>query len=78
MPHEWNNILVVTLDELVPDWFGTVNTLNSTIRRYKDKSYGIKRVQLGGNGRQMLISFDSLPRHIQDGLGDPRKCDHIL
>ena len=77
MPHTWNNILVVTKDELVPAWYNW-NTLKNTINNYSDKEYGIKRVQLGGNGRQMLISFDSLPPHIQDGIGDPRKCDHIL
>ena len=78
MPHYWNNILVVTKDELVPAWWNTFNTLKSEIRRYKDKPYGIKRTQIGGNGRQLLISFDSLPQHIQDGIGDPRKLDHQL
>jgi len=77
MPFEWNNMLVVTKDELVPTWFSWHN-LSITLNRYLDKPYGIKRVQLGGNGRQLLISFDSLPKEIQDGLGDPRKCNHIL
>lgn len=78
MPHIWNNIVVVTKDELVPVWFRSENTLKSTIKRYADKAYGIKKVQIGGNGRQMLISFDSLDKVIQDGLGDPRKLNHIL
>ncbi|MGB4775426.1 MAG: hypothetical protein WBP45_09655, partial [Daejeonella sp.] len=78
MPYDWNNILVVTKDELVPNWFNSLNSLSLQLHRYQSKPYGIKRVQLGGNGRQLLISYDSLPKHIQDGLGDPRKCDHIL
>ncbi|SUJ26378.1 Uncharacterised protein [Sphingobacterium spiritivorum] len=78
MPHNWNNILVVTKDELVPNWYNTENTLYSEVKRYSKKEYGIKRVQLGGNGRTMLISFDSLPAEIQDGIGDPRKLNHIL
>ncbi len=79
MPFHWNNILVVTKEELVPAWYNSLSTLKSTISRYKDnKHFGVKRVQLGGNGRQMLISFDSLPAHIKEGLGDPRKCGHIL
>ncbi|WP_052522386.1 hypothetical protein, partial [Saccharicrinis fermentans] len=40
--------------------------------------YGIKRLQKGGNGRKLLIDFDSLDREIQEAIGDPRKCDHIL
>lgn len=77
MPHEWNNILVTTKEELVPNWF-SLDGLQKSLSRYKDKPYGIKRVQLGGHGRQLLISFDSLPVNIQEGLGDPRKVHHIL
>ena len=78
MPHEWNNIIVVTKEELVPAWYHTWSNLKLTLHRYADRSYGIKRVQLGGNGRQLLIAFDSLPNHIKNGLGDPRKMSHIL
>jgi hypothetical protein len=77
MPFEWNNTIVVTKDELVPGWF-TDDTLAKTIQRYANKPVGIKRVQLGGNGRQMLISYDSLPENIKTVLGDPRKVNHIL
>ncbi len=78
MPHTWNNMMVVTKDELVPAWWNSINTLYSEIQRYKNKPYGIKRIQLGGNGRQLLVAFDSLPRETQDGIGDPRKVSHIL
>lgn len=78
MPHIWNNILVVTAEELVPNWFNSLPSLRQVIHRYKDKDYGIKKVQSGGNGRELLISYDSLPATIKNGLGDPRKHDHVL
>ena len=77
MPHLWNNKVVVTREELVPAYFSDSN-LDKTIQRYKKSEYGIKRVTLGGNGRQMLIDFDSLDSHVQYGIGDPRKLNHIL
>lgn len=78
MPHFWGNILVVTKDELVPKYFNTMGTLKSLISRYKDLPYGIKKVQKGGNGRQLLIDFDSLPKEMQDSIGDIRKMKHPL
>ena len=78
MPHFWNNILVVTETELIPNWWTNYNNLKNELWRYSKKSYGIKRAQLGGNGRQLLVSFDSLPKHIQDGIGDPRKMQNPL
>ena len=77
MPHVWNDILVVTKDELVPEHYSQSN-LKVTLHRYKDKSYGLKRAQIGGNGRQLLVEFDSLPKKVQNAIGDPRKADHIL
>lgn len=78
MPHQWGNILVVTKDELVPAYFNTLETLQQNVWRYKDKPFGIKQVQKGGNGRQMLIDFDSLSKEIQESIGDPRKMKHPL
>lgn len=78
MPHFWGKILVVTKDELIPKYFNTLDSLKWTIKRYADKPYGIKKVQKGGNGRQMLIDFDSLSMDIQNSLGDPRKMQHPL
>jgi hypothetical protein len=59
MPHYWNNILVVTKDELVPAWY-TVAALDKQLSRHKDLQYGIKRVRSGGGGHELLIKFDSL------------------
>lgn len=77
MPHVWNNILVVTKDELVPKYYNWYQ-LRNAIQRYKKKPYGIKCVQRACNNRPLLISFDSLPMEIQNAIGDPRKVDSIL
>lgn len=77
MPHQWGNFYVATKDELVPKYFSMSN-LKLTIMRYSDKPYGIKKVRTGGNGRQMLIDFDTLPKEIQDSIGDTRKMHHPL
>ncbi len=78
MPHEWNNMLVVTEGELVPAYFNSLQTLQQNIYRHAGKSYGIKKVQSGGNGRQLLISYDSLPAHMREAIPDPRRHSHIL
>ena len=78
MPHQWGNILVVTKDELVPKYYNCLKSLQTQIGRYKDKPYGIKKVQSGGNGRQLLVDFDSLPKEIQNSIGDPRTMHHPL
>ncbi len=78
MPHNWGNILVVTKDELTPKYYNTLETLQQNVWRYKDKPYGIKQVQRAGNGRKMLIDFDSLSKEIQDSIGDPRKMHHPM
>ena len=77
MPQFFNNILCVTYEELIPAFFNE-NTLKSALGRAEKRGYGIKRVVKGGNGRQALIEFDSLPADIQLSLGDPRKTEHIL
>lgn len=77
MPHHWGNFLVVTKDELVPKYY-SLDSLKQNVSRYKGKPYGIKKVQKGGNGRMMLVDFDSLPKEIQDSIGDPRTMQHPL
>lgn len=78
MPHNWGNILVVTKDELIPKYYNSLSALKVEVHRYKDLPYGIKKVQKGGNGRQMYIDFDSLSKEVQDSMGDPRKMRHPL
>jgi hypothetical protein len=78
MPHIWNNILVVTLEELVPAFYSTVGVLTATITREEKRGYGLRRAQSGGNGRQLLIDYDSLSQNVRLALGDPRKPLHIL
>lgn len=73
-----NKKVAVELDELVPRFWNCLGSLQKEIQRYKEKPFGIKRLQVGGNGRKLLIDFDSLSREIQEALGDPRKAGHPL
>lgn len=80
MPHIWEKTgaLVVTQEELIPAWFPSYDALRMAIKRCEEKNHGIKRLQKGGGGHPMLIAYDSLPREIQNALGDPRKPGHLL
>ena len=78
MPHFLGDTLVVTKEELVPLWFSSGRTLSSKLSKFKKKQYGPKKALGGGNGRKLLVIFDTLPKAIQDALIDPRKPDHIL
>jgi hypothetical protein len=78
MPYFIGDILVVTEEELVPNHFRTYGALQKKLKRHEEKPYGPKRFQLGGNGRKLLVIFDTLPKKIQTALVDPRIPDHIL
>ncbi len=54
------------------------NSLKMQLTRYKKKPYGIKRLLIGGNGRRLLVDFDTLSEDQQNVLGDPRKCDNPM
>ena len=79
MPHEWNNMIVVTKEELVPEFFPSWEALRKKLTRDSDKPYGIKRARKGkGQGNKVLILFDSLPKEWRKQLGDPRQKDCSL
>ena len=78
MPHFLGDILVVTENELIPNFWNTYNSLAAKLWRDKDKPYGIKRAMLGGNGRKLLIKYDSLPKRITEKIPDPRIPEHPL
>jgi hypothetical protein len=79
MPYIYSNKTVaVEVEELVPRFWKKIQSLQQELYRYKDKPFGIKRLQLGGNGRKLLVDFDSLSSEIQNALGDPRKSEHPL
>lgn len=78
MPIILGNIVAVTKDELLDLNLYTEASLSKNIQRYKNQPYGIKRVMIGGNGRQLLVNFDTLPGDYQEAIGDPRKKDHIM
>ncbi|WP_329804886.1 hypothetical protein [Flavobacterium facile] len=73
-----NNKVAVEQEELVPRFWKQLGSLQKEMQRYKNKPFGIKRLQLGGNGRKMLIDFDTLHANIQEALGDPRKTNNPL
>jgi len=74
----FSNTYAVPLHSLVPSFYSCVKSLQTEIYRYKDKDYGIKKLQSGGRGRQMLVAYDSLPAHIKTALGDPRATGHLM
>lgn len=84
MPILLNEKLVaLTHDELVPEWF-TYEALKKSLYRSEQRfkqtgiRYGLQRVMRGGNGRQLLVDYDSLPRRIRERFKDPRIPAHPL
>ena len=74
----YDNRVAVTRDELIPQYY-TWDQLKKQISRYKDKIYGIKRIQRGGGtGKTLLIDFDTLPIEIREELEDPRRKESPL
>ncbi len=78
MPKYLGDILVVTKDELVPRFHPTENALQLKLYRDEKKGYGYDRAMRGGNNRELLVKFDSLPKNIQEAIGDPRKVTNPL
>jgi len=78
MPHLFNNILAVRYAELVPEFYSSVASLSTVVRRSEVRGYGMKRIIRGCYTKDALIEFDSLPQRIQEALGDPRKTGHVL
>lgn len=86
MPVYIDDILVVTKEEILNakdcngmPFFNCWNTLRSTLARYADKPYGMKRLNRGGGrGKQMHVKFDTLPAELKEAIGDPRKGHHPL
>jgi hypothetical protein len=78
MPQLIGTIAVVTLEELVPAFFPSYGALKKRILRSKHLPGGIKRYQSGGNGRKMMVLYDTLPESIKSELLDPRLDNHIL
>lgn len=72
MPKVVNNITCVTFSELVGSGLMSSDVYNNNIRRGK-----IRRVVPGGNGREALVDYNSLPGDIKNSIcemfGDPRE-----
>lgn len=81
MPHFWNNTnsIAVHPQEIIPGFWKNQACLSVEISRNKNNSFGVKALQRGGGkSKKLIIDFDSLPVHVQEDLGDPRKLDHNL
>lgn len=78
MPHDYNGKVAVKASELIPRWYSSIAILSKQLTRDKDKSYGMKRLQSAGNGRELLIDFDTLDIEIRNALGDPRKVTNWM
>jgi hypothetical protein len=78
MPFKYcNNIVAVEVKELVPAFWNEKN-LYQKLWLQKEKPFGIKRLEGCFKDGVGLIDFDTLPREIQEALGDPRKTNHPL
>ena len=57
MPHEWNNMIVVTKEELIPDFLPSWEALKQRLWRDRKKTYGIHRAREGkGPGIGALLA----------------------
>lgn len=76
--HYSNTIIAVEKHELVPTFWGSIKSLDQELWRYKEKPFGIKRIDGAFKDGTGLIDFDSLKPQIQEALGDPRRTDNPL
>lgn len=76
--HHDNSTWVVTKEELVPRFWKKEDSLLKAIYRDTKKGVGMIKITGGGNGRELLIDFHSLPKVIQEEIGDPNSFEHIL
>lgn len=76
--HYSNNIIAVQKQELVPDFWKQIKSLDRQILRYKEKPFGIKVIEGAFKDGVALINFDTLDLYIQEALGDPRRTDNPL
>ena len=77
-----NNKVGVTKEELVCEHteqlWSNWESLKKQISRDAARPYGIKKLSTGGNGRKVLIDYDTLPKEVQKLIDDPRQVSHIL
>lgn len=73
MPFLYEGKIAVRPSELIPRFFSSEHHISMTIYRHKKLPYGLRKLSGGGNGRELLIDFDSLDIEIRNELGDIRK-----
>jgi hypothetical protein len=78
MPFQYSDkIVAVEIKELVPTFWNQKN-LYQKLWLQKENPFGIKRLDGCFKDGIGLIDFDTLPKYIQETLGDPRKTNHPL
>ncbi len=79
MPQILGDKVAVSKAELIgPGLFPSYQALAKKLKRDEEPVWGIKRITSGGNGRQLLVDYDTLPQRYQQHIPDPRVKDHIL
>ncbi|HCY81883.1 MAG TPA: hypothetical protein DHV22_09940, partial [Xanthomarina gelatinilytica] len=74
-----NNIVAVTLEDLVPKFWSNRHNLWRRLDTDARKGFGIEVIQHGGGkNNRLLINYDTLPKRYQAQIPDPRQPDHIL
>lgn len=63
---------------MIPQFYTNVKSISVVAKRAELRGYGIRKIQKGCLKNEAALEFDSLPAHIQEYLGDPRKAGHIL
>lgn len=80
MPVYFNHRLAVSASELVEfGLFSTKHQVSKKCTRDKKRGFGLVRLREGkGSGNDTLIDFYSLPKIMQEIIGDPSKITNII
>ncbi|MDX1350240.1 MAG: hypothetical protein R3279_08335 [Putridiphycobacter sp.] len=80
MPKIYGHKVGVFKEELIPLVAPSYDALQKKLKRYEDKQYGMKRLPngYGGNGRNLLVDYDTLEDHYKAVIPDPRESEHPL
>lgn len=79
MPRLIGDKVAVSKAELIgTGLFPSYEALKKKLQRDENVTWGIKRIKRGGNGRQLWVDYDTLPKRYQKLIPDPRIKEHIL
>jgi hypothetical protein len=79
MPKFFGNKVGVFKHELIGEGlFPSYDALQKKLKRDEVIEWGIKSLSRGGNGRKLVVDYDTLPKNYQELILDPRKPKHPL